>query len=87
MKASSTGLKRTGAVLAALHQAAFHQTGQAAGQHVRRNLQALLEFVEAGQAIERIAQNQDAPPLAYLAQATCDRAGHLAKVGMFHVAS
>ena len=35
-----------------------------AGKDIRGNSQALLEFVKAGAALERVAQNQNAPPFA-----------------------
>jgi hypothetical protein len=37
---------------------------QAAGKDIRGNSQTSLEFVEASKALERVTQNQNAPPFA-----------------------
>ena len=49
---------------AALQEAGIQQGAQAAGQHVGRNLQALLEFVKAREPEQGVANNQDTPPRA-----------------------
>ncbi len=46
------------------------------GQHVRRDLETGLEGVEAGDAAQRVAQNEHAPPLADPFEATGDGALH-----------
>lgn len=47
-----------------LEQSGFGEMLQAPRQHVRRDAEAALELVEAGEALQRIAQDQDAPPFA-----------------------
>ena len=47
-----------------LEHAALGQVLQPARQDVGRDAEAVLELVEAGEALQRIAQDQDAPPFA-----------------------
>ena len=64
------------AVAAALQQARLDQGVEPPRQNVGRDVEALLELVEAGQPAEGVTQDQDAPPLADTLQAAGDRAGH-----------
>src|ERR1051326_3542643 len=57
------------AVTLALEHAALHQCTQAASQHVRCDIQTLLKFIEPLQAVNGVAQDEDAPPLAHPLQA------------------
>src|SRR5882724_1231298 len=75
------------AVALTLQQTTLHQRIQAASQHVRRNFQAFLEFIEPLQAINGIAEDQDAPPLADPLQAAGNRALHIAEVLALHRAA
>ena len=49
---------------AAFEKALRGQMFQAAGKDIRGNSQTSLEFVEASTALERVTQNQNAPPFA-----------------------
>ena len=52
-------------VLAALHEPVFDEAVQAGGQHVRRHAEPALKVGEAGDPGEqRVADDQEAPPLA-----------------------
>ena len=55
-----------GALLVGLasQQAGVDELGEPAGQHAARHLQPLLEVVEAADAEERVAQDQQRPALA-----------------------
>jgi hypothetical protein len=48
------------------------------------DVQALLEFVEAGEPVQGVANYQDAPPLADSLEAARNRAGHLAETFTLH---
>ena len=76
--------RRALAVAPALQQPRFDQRLQAPGQHVGRDVEALLEFIEAGEALEGIAQDQDAPPFPHTLQAAGDRALQIAEAFMLH---
>ena len=76
--------RRTGVVAPLNHEPRRHQRGEPARQHVGRNAEALLEFVESGEAGEGVAQDEDAPPLADALKAARDRAIHLGEAGMAH---
>ena len=52
------------AIESPFEQAGLGQVLQPPRQHIRRDAEAALELVEAGEALQRIAQDQDAPPLA-----------------------
>jgi len=71
-------------VASALQQARFDQRIQPARQHVRRDAKALLKFVEPGEPVKRVAQDQDRPPLADPVEAAGDRAMHVAKAFAMH---
>src|SRR5579864_7246016 len=72
------------AVGATLEQAAFDQGVEPAGQDVRRDAETLLELVEAREAAECVAQDQDAPPFADALQAAGDRASHVSEAFALH---
>jgi len=67
-----------------LQKAGFNQRIEAARQHVRRNFQALLEFVEAFQAVNGVPKDEDAPPLTDPLQAAGDGTLHVAEVLALH---
>ena len=71
--------RRSFAIAAAFEQTRFDQGLEPPRQDVGRNPQALLKLVEPRQAERRIAQNEDAPPLADPLQAAGDRALHVAE--------
>jgi hypothetical protein len=72
------------AVALALEQPALDQRVEAPGQHVGRDVEALLKLVEAGQPLQRVAEDQDAPPFAHPLEAAGDRALHVAKARALH---
>src|SRR5579883_3601405 len=78
------GTRRPLAITPALEQAARHQRAEPPRQDVGRDVEALLELVEARQALEGVAQNQDAPPFADALEAAGDRALHGAEAFALH---
>ena len=50
-----------------------------AGQHVGRNVKALLELVKAREPVQGVANNQDASPLAHALEAASYGTAHLAE--------
>ena len=78
------GARRPFAVAAALQETGINQGAQAAGQHVGRDGQALLEFVKAREPVQSVANNQDTPPLADALKAASNGTGHLAKTFTLH---
>jgi hypothetical protein len=76
--------RRPVAVAAALKQTHIHQAIETASEHIRRDTETLLELVEPLEPVQRIAQNQDAPPLAHALEAACNRTGHLAEAFALH---
>jgi hypothetical protein len=68
--------RRALAVEPALEQPGLHEAIEPPGQHVGSDAEALLEFVEAPQPVQGVAQDEDAPPLAHMLEAAGDRAGH-----------
>src|SRR5450830_1038661 len=67
-----------------LQQTFFDQRIKPPRQHVGSDIQALLEFIEAGQAIESVAQDQDTPPFTNPLQAAGNRALHAAETLALH---
>jgi periplasmic copper chaperone A len=53
------------AVAPTLQDAVFYEVVEASCQHVRRNVQTFLEFIEPLQAIDRVADDENVPPLAH----------------------
>jgi hypothetical protein len=51
---------------------------------VGRDPETVLKLIESGEAMERIAQNENAPPLAHMLQAAGNRAHHPAKAFSLH---
>ena len=76
--------RRTLAVAPALQQSRLDQGIEPARQHVGRDAEALLELVEPRAAVQRVAQDQDAPPFAHPLQAAGDRARHAVEVFALH---
>ena len=76
--------RRMLAVAPPLHELRLDQRVETARQHGGGDAQALLELVEAREAMQRVAQDQDAPPLADALQAAGDRAGHVAEALVLH---
>jgi hypothetical protein len=67
--------RRMFAVLPLLEEAGLDQRGKPRGQDVRCDAKAFAEFLERGVAVQRIAQDQHAPPLARPAPG-CGRSGN-----------
>src|SRR3984893_17456887 len=76
--------RRSFDVAATLEQAGFDQDLQAPRQDIGCDSQALLELIETGQAVRRIAQNEDAPPFPDALEAAGDRALHVAEALVPH---
>ena len=76
--------RRPFAVAAALQKTGIDQGAQAAGQHVGRDVQALLKFVKAREPVQGIANNQDTPPLADSFEAASNGTGHLTEAFALH---
>ena len=76
--------RRLFAVEMAFQQAFLDQRVKPTRQHVGGDVQTLLEFVETGQSVEGVAQDQDAPPFAHPFQAAGDRALHVAETLALH---
>ena len=66
----TTMAQRPLAVGALFEQAALDQAVQPARENVGRDLQALLKLVEARQPLERVPEQQDAPPFAHIVETT-----------------
>src|SRR6266481_4308585 len=75
---------RSLAIAAALQQSGLDQGVEAPGQHIGSDVEALLELVEAGQPVQRVAKDQNAPPFADPLEAAGDRALHVAKALALH---
>jgi hypothetical protein len=73
------------AVEAAFEEAGFHQRRQPARQDVRSDVQALLELIEARCALDRIPEDEDAPPFADVLEAARDGAPHVLERRALHV--
>ena len=67
--------RRAFTVKAPLEQSCLDQAIEASGEHIGCDAEAFLELVEARQPAKRVAQNQDAPPLADAFKAAGDRTG------------
>src|SRR5262249_3692853 len=76
--------RRPLAILAALEQAAFDQGIQAPGQHIGRDIEALLELVEPRQSVKGIPEDQDAPPLTHTLKAARDGTLHISEAFTLH---
>ena len=63
-------------VLTPFEDAGFHERVEARTEHVAGDAEAPLPLVEAGDAQERVAQDQQRPPLADHLERLRDRAGH-----------
>jgi hypothetical protein len=72
------------AVATAFEQPSLHQRVEAPRQHVGSDAEALLELVEACEAVQGVAQDQHAPPFADALQAAGDRTGHAAETFALH---
>ena len=79
--------RRMRAVLALLQHPGLDQRGEPRGQDVRRDAETFAEFLEAGVAMQRVAQDQDAPPFAHPLQAAGDRTVHLLEAFPAHGAT
>ena len=71
-------------VLAPLQQACLDQGIQAPRQHIGCDLEARLELVKARQAVEGVAQNENAPPLAHAIKRPRDWAEHVPEGLLLH---
>jgi hypothetical protein len=60
------------------------EAGEALVEHVAGDPESLLEIVKAGHAQERVAEDQQRPPLAHDLQALGDRAVHIGEALAFH---
>jgi hypothetical protein len=76
--------RRVLVVAAALEQTGFDQSIQPTRQDIRGDAEALLKLVEPPQAVKRIAQDQDRPPLAHTVEAAGDWALHIAVAFTLH---
>jgi hypothetical protein len=65
------------ALIAPLEDAAVDQVLEARGQHVAGDAQPALPLVEPGDPQERVADDQQRPPLAHHVEGAGDRARHL----------
>src|SRR5207244_2466779 len=72
------------AVAAPLQEARLDQSAESPRQHIGRDAEALLELVEAREAVQGVAQDQHAPPLADPFQAAGDRTRHAAEALALH---
>ena len=72
------------AIATTLQQTVFDQRAKPASEHVRSDVQTLLEVIEAADALEGIAQDQDAPPLAHPLKTAGDRALRAFKICALH---
>jgi hypothetical protein len=72
---------------AAFEDAGLHQRVEPAGQHVAGDAEAFTEVVEAGDAQEGVAQDEQGPPLADHLQRPGDRAVHVLEGGSSHRAT
>ena len=72
------------AVASALEQARLHERVEPAGQRIRRDAQAPLEVLEPGDAMSRVAQDQDAPPLPDALECQRDWTAHAFEARAFH---
>jgi hypothetical protein len=69
--------RRVFAVRAAFQYPGVYQRAQAPGEYVRRDVKALLELLEASQPVQRVANEQDVPPVTDVLEAARDRAVHV----------
>ena len=76
--------RRPLAVAAALQQPRLDQGVEAPRQHVGRDAEALLELVEARHPVQRVAQDEHAPPFAHALEAAGDRTRHVAEALALH---
>ena len=76
--------RRMGAVADLRQQAGLDQFAQAPRQDVRGDAEVGLELVEAGFAVEGIAQDQDRPPVADAIETAGDGAGGGGEAGVLH---
>jgi hypothetical protein len=74
----------TVAVASPLQKAGPDQSRKPAGEDVWSHPEAILELAEAGDAVERVAEDQDAPPFADPGEATGDRALHGGEADVLH---
>src|ERR1700733_2264270 len=72
------------AVAPPLEQSRVDQSRKPARQNVGRNLEALLEFVEARHAGKSVAQNENAPPFTDARKAARDRAVRFDEACLLH---
>src|SRR5438045_1303267 len=76
---------RVRAVLAVLEKVRLDQRGKPRRQDVRRHAEALAKLLEAGVAVQRITQDQDAPPFADPLERAGDRTVHFLEAFPAHV--
>src|SRR5437899_2399976 len=76
--------RRPFAVTAARQNARVDQGIEPSRQGIRRDPETLLELIEPRQPVERITQNENAPPLAHALETAGDRAYHPAKTFSLH---
>ena len=76
--------RRMLAVAPALQQPGLDQRIEPPRQHVGGDAEALLELIEARQAVQGVAQDEDAPPLAHPLEAAGDRARHVVEALALH---
>src|SRR5262245_18038345 len=71
-------------VVMPLQETGFDKGIAASRQNVGRDPEALLELVETGHPVERVAQDQDAPPLPDPFEAAGNRTLHAAEAFALH---
>jgi len=54
-------------------------------EHVGCDLEARLKLVKTGQSVERVPQDEDAPPFAHAIKRARDRAQHVSKGLLLHI--
>jgi hypothetical protein len=70
---------------AALEDALVDQVVEPGGEHVAGDAEAALPVVEAGDAEEGVAHDQQRPPLPHHLECARDRARHVGEGGPAHV--
>ncbi len=66
--------RRAVAVRATLQYSGIYQRAEAPREHIRGDAEALLELLEAGQSVQRVANDQHVPPFADVLKAAPDGA-------------
>jgi len=76
--------RRMFAIAPALQETRLDQAVEAPAENVGRDLQALLELVEAGETLKGVPKDQHRPPIAYPVQAAGDGALHIGEALALH---